>query len=146
MDEADIEYINRLMNELNTTDPIIDQDELNVYANDPLEDNSQYDEIEEIQAILYGIYRKYLDIEEYQADYLANLDKLKEYKYVSNPRELKLGDYVRYIEMKEPGSISLNQGGIVDKIDSSIQLKSIRNYKSIWRISFKSIIFVKLKG
>lgn len=124
MDESDIEYINQMMNELNG--------------------DEEQDSNEEIQAILYGIYRKYIDIEEYQADYLANLDKLKEYKYVNNPKELRAGDYIRYIEMKEPGSITLNQGAIVDKIDSSIQLKSIRNYKSVWRISFNSIIFVRV--
>lgn len=101
------------------------------------------DEKDDIQDILYGIYMNYLDDEDYQIEYLANVNKLKEYNYVINPKQLKIGDYVRYIEMKEPGSISLNQGGIVNKIDCSLQLRSIRNYKNIWRISFDSIIFVK---
>lgn len=143
MEEDDIEFIKKLMEfnveDENESDKCYNNNEKSMIHTD---DEDPYSE--EIQAILYEIYKKYLDYDEYQSDYLTNIDKLKGYKYIDNPKELRSGDYIRYIEMKEPGTITLNQGGLVERVDSSIQLKSIRNQKSFWRISFSSIIFLKI--
>lgn len=102
-------------------------------------------EFEEVQAVLYSVYEKYMHIEECQADYLEYVDKLQNYQYVHNPRTLRIGDYIRYIELKGPNGIRLNQGGIIDKLDSSIQIKSLRSNASVWRVSYNTVIFLKIK-
>ena len=76
--------------------------------------------------------------------------KLKEYRYIDEVNELKIGNYIRTLNLKNPENIKLNNGGIIvdiEVINSSIiiRCKNFKNY--IFNIKFEeNLIFQKFNN
>ncbi|MBI96714.1 hypothetical protein CL656_06185 [bacterium] len=70
--------------------------------------------------------------------------KLKDYRYVDELDELKLGNYIRTINLKNPEKIYLTRGGIIvdiEAVNSSIIIKC-KNYRNnIYNLKFEEHLF-----
>lgn len=76
--------------------------------------------------------------------------KLKEYRYIDEVNELKIGNYIRALNLKDPENIKLNNGGIIvdiEVINSSIIIRC-KNFKNIiFNIKFEeNLIFQKFNN
>ena len=76
------------------------------------------------------------------------LRKLKNYRYVMELPDLEIGNYIRWINLKDPTNISLTQGGLIIDIkicQGGIQVvcKNFRNKKFQIKID-ECFIFQKL--
>ena len=76
--------------------------------------------------------------------------KLKEYRYIDEVNELKIGNYIRCIKITNPEKIYLNNGGIIIDIEVSnssllIKCKNFRN--QIFNIKFEEyLVFQKINN
>tara|TARA_B110000211_G_scaffold161905_1_gene183083 strand:- start:157 stop:585 length:429 start_codon:yes stop_codon:yes gene_type:complete len=74
--------------------------------------------------------------------------KLKEYRYVTDLRDVQFGCYIRWIPLKNPDKIYLTNGGIIIDIDilkNGIHLKVKNNRNRIYQLKFdECIIYQKL--
>ena len=76
--------------------------------------------------------------------------KLKQYRYINNLNDLKLGNYIRWINLKKTNDIKLTNGGIIVKIfddenDDSPYLLCRNSRNNIFKLNLShNLIFQKL--
>lgn len=74
--------------------------------------------------------------------------KLKNYRYIDNYNELHFGNYIRWINIRNPEKINLTNGGIICEIKSSnddIYITCKNNINRIFRLKMsETIIFQKI--
>ena len=70
--------------------------------------------------------------------------KLKEYRYIDEVDEFKLGNYIRTINLKKTDNIYLTSGGIIidiEAINSSILVKCKNFRNNIYNLKFEEHLF-----
>jgi hypothetical protein len=67
---------------------------------------------------------------------LDYMSKLKDYRYVDNIHHLKIGTYIRWINILDPDNLKLQRGGIICDIKKSKKEDIIISCKSISRAHF----------
>lgn len=76
--------------------------------------------------------------------------KLKEYRYIDEVNELKIGNYIRCIKITNPEKITLNNGGIIidiEVINSSLLIKCKNFRNQIFNIKFEEyLVFQKINN
>ena len=76
--------------------------------------------------------------------------KLKEYRYIDEINELKIGNYIRCIKITNPEKITLNNGGIIidiEVINSSLLIKCKNFRNQIFNIKFEEyLVFQKFNN
>ena len=76
--------------------------------------------------------------------------KLKEYRYIDEINELKIGNYIRCIKITNPEKITLNNGGIIidiEVINSSLLIKCKNFRNQIFNIKFEEyLVFQKFNS
>jgi len=102
-----------------------------------------------IQQIKYDIFREMGFSQEEILDFMS---KLKQYRYVDSMNEIKVGNFVRWIDISVPDSptFSLNRGAIVAEVKVvddgiSLLLKTF-DYKYFQIELDKNLIFQKLSA
>lgn len=77
-------------------------------------------------------------------------DKLKEYIYVDDLDDIKIGSYIRWINIKDPDNIKLTNGGLLCEIkylDDGCHLLCKNNFNMIMQINMETnLIFQKLNN
>ena len=70
--------------------------------------------------------------------------KLKEYRYIDEVDEFKLGNYIRTINLKNPDNLYLTSGGIIidiEAVNSSILVKCKNFRNNIYNLKFEEHLF-----
>lgn len=67
---------------------------------------------------------------------LDYMSKLKDYRYVDNIQHLKIGTYIRWINILDPDNLKLQRGGIICDIKKSKNEDIIITCKGISRAHF----------
>ena len=74
--------------------------------------------------------------------------KLKEYRYITDLKELKFGSYIRWIRLNNPESIKLTNGGIICdmlEVNNDVHIRCKNNINMIFQLKLSEfIIFKKL--
>tara|TARA_Y100000992_G_C21108841_1_gene416273 strand:+ start:104 stop:523 length:420 start_codon:yes stop_codon:yes gene_type:complete len=77
-------------------------------------------------------------------------DKLKDYVYVDDLDDIKIGSYIRWISIKNPDNIKLTNGGLLCEIkylDDGCHLLCKNNFNMIMQINMETnLIFQKLNN
>ena len=78
------------------------------------------------------------------------IDKLKDYVYVDDLDDIKIGSYIRWINIKNPDNIKLTNGGLLCEIkylDDGCHLLCKNNFNMIMQINMETnLIFQKLNN
>jgi hypothetical protein len=82
---------------------------------------------------------------------LKNLHKkLKPYRYISNLNHIVIGNYIRWINIKDPEIIKLTNGAIIcdiEKKDDNIYIMCKNNYNRFFKINCDyNLIFQKINS
>lgn len=91
---------------------------------------------EEIKISVVDVYRDFIDFEVNKTNIYETLEKLEDYKYIKNIKELDKGDYIRFLNTKHFYDIKLNLGGFIENIEKN--LISIVNKNKYYKIKFKN--------
>jgi len=74
--------------------------------------------------------------------------KLKEYRYITDLKELKFGSYIRWIRLNNPESIKLTNGGIICdilEVNNDVHIRCKNNINMIFQLKLSEcIIFQNL--
>ena len=77
-------------------------------------------------------------------------DKLKDYIYVDDLDDIKIGSYIRWINIKDPDNIKLTNGGLLCEIkylDDGCHLLCKNNFNMMMQINMETnLIFQKLNN
>ena len=113
-----------------------------IYTTDYLIEDLEMEE-SNLQNVLCTTLKKRFISEINQNTYDYAVDVLEEYVYVPSNRTLWVGRYTRYIDMKEPFTMSLKLGGYVVK-DNGYTVTLLNNRKHIFSVSKRSKIWFML--
>lgn len=79
---------------------------------------------------------------------LIIFQKLKEYRFIDDIKDLKFGGYVRWISLKNPEHIKLTNGGIIcdmKEMNDDIHIRCKNNMNMIFQIKLSEVLlFQKL--
>ena len=74
--------------------------------------------------------------------------KLKEYRYITDLKELKFGSYIRWIRLNNPEIIKLTNGGIICdmlEVNNDVHIRCKNNINMMFQLKLSEcIIFQKL--
>lgn len=103
-------------------------------------------EIEEEKKMrVVDIYGEFIDFETNKENVYQTLDKLQNYRYCKNIKDLDKGNYIRYLNAKYFYDIKLNPGGFIENVDYTKNLITVVNKNKYYKMKFSdNTIFVKL--
>jgi len=73
--------------------------------------------------------------------------KLKEYRYITDLKELKFGSYIRWIRLNNPESIKLTNGGIICdilEVNNDVHIRCKNNINMIFQLKLSECIIFQI--